>query len=251
MYLRRRESLVGYSLATGLGNNVASLLAAMAILPTVFALLPAEEALEVMNSGNTGLSFVYLPGLFARMPMGRIFLPVFFLALSLAALSSLIAMIELGTRLLMDAGWSRRRGVMLVGTVAFFLGIPSALSLDFFGNQDWVWGLGLMVSGFLFSMAVSLHGADRFRKKYLHTEGERWKVGRWFNWAIRYLIPAQFVAMIVWWFAQAITRFDPDGWWNPLRPTSVGTCVLQWGMMIGVLLFFNRWLAARMAPSPD
>ena len=251
VYLRRGDSLVGYSLATGLGNNVASLLAAMTILPTVFSLLPAQEALAVMDSGNTGLMFVYLPGLFGQMPMGRVFLPVFFLALSLAALSSLISMIELGTRLLMDAGWSRRRGVLFVGGVAFLLGIPSALSLDFFGNQDWVWGLGLLVSGFLFSMAVTLHGADRFREKYLLSEGERWRVGRWFAWSMRYLIPVQFAAMMVWWFSQAITRFDPDGWWNPLRPTSVGTCLLQWGLVIGVLLVFNRWLVARMAPNPD
>ena len=39
--------------------------------------------------------------------------------------------------------------------------------------------------------------------------------------------------------------YDPDGWWNPLRVYSVGTCVVQWGIALAVLLAFNRRLAAR------
>lgn len=250
VYLRREETVVGHSLATGFGNNIASLLAATAVLPTVFFLRSQAEAMKLLGMGNEGLTFLVLPQIFRGMPLGRIFLPIFFLALSLAALSSLIAMIELGVRLLIDAGWSRRRGVLAVGTVGFVVGIPSALRIDFFQNQDWVWGLGLMVSGFLFAMAVSLHGAKSFRQRYLESPGSRFRLGRWFDILIQYLIPAQFLAMISWWFTKAI-RNDPGGWWNPLHSGGIGTCLFQWGILLAILFLFNRRLALKAATRSD
>jgi NSS family neurotransmitter:Na+ symporter len=246
VYLRREETVLGHALATGIGNNVASLLAATAVLPTIFFRYSRTEALEIMGKGNEGLSFVILPEIFREMPFGRIFMAIFFLALSLAAISSLITMIELGTRLLIDAGWTRHRAVWFIGAAGLMFGLPSALWLPVFKNQDWVWGLGLMVSGFLFALAIGFCGVRRFRERYLPSIGAgRW-VGAWFDVAIRFLIPAQFVAMIVWWFYQAITLFDPTGWWNPLHVASVGTCLLQWGAVLTVLVVFNRRIAARM-----
>ena len=83
----------------------------MAIVPTAFAILSENEALEAMAAGNTGLTFIWIPQLFARIPAGGVFLTLFFLALFCAALSSLIAMIELATRILMDSGMVRRVAV--------------------------------------------------------------------------------------------------------------------------------------------
>ena len=55
---------------------------------------------------------------------------LFFLALSFAALSSLISMIELASRALVDFGLPRRRAVATVAGVGFVLGVPSALEPD-------------------------------------------------------------------------------------------------------------------------
>jgi NSS family neurotransmitter:Na+ symporter len=52
-----------------------------------------------MGSGNEGLMFIWIPQLFARIAGGGFFLVLFFMALFFAALSSLIAMIELATRI--------------------------------------------------------------------------------------------------------------------------------------------------------
>ena len=78
VYVKREEDVVVNATAIGLGNNVASMLAGMAILPTAFALLPSSQALEAMAAGNTGLTFIWIPQLFSRVPLGGIFLPVFF-----------------------------------------------------------------------------------------------------------------------------------------------------------------------------
>ena len=70
VYVRRDDDVVSNAVSIGLGNNLASILAAMAILPAVFAILPTTEALGAMAAGNTGLSFIWIPQVFARMPAG-------------------------------------------------------------------------------------------------------------------------------------------------------------------------------------
>ena len=81
IYVDRNEDIVVNSAAIGLGNNVASLLAGMAILPTAFAILSTADAETAMASGNTGLTFIWIPQLFERVPGGAVILPMFFLAL--------------------------------------------------------------------------------------------------------------------------------------------------------------------------
>ena len=242
VYVRQDEDVVMSATAIGLGNNLASVLAGMAILPTAFAILSTAAALDVMAAGNTGLTFVWIPQLFDRVPGGPLFLPVFFLALFCAALSSLIAMIELATRVLMDSGMARPAAVRVVAGAAIVCGIPSAVSLAVFENQDWVWGLALMISGLFISIAATQYGQTRFRSDLINRGRNSVKVGRVYEWVLKYLIPAEFVIMFTWWMYQAVTVYDPDGWWNPVRVYSVGTCLLQWGVALVLLRTFNRRL---------
>ena len=74
-YMRRNDDVVLNASTIGLGDNSASLLAGMAIVPTAFALLSNEEAQAAMASGNEGLTFIWIPQLFALVPFGHIFLP--------------------------------------------------------------------------------------------------------------------------------------------------------------------------------
>ena len=64
--------------------------------------------------------------LFENIPGGIFFMAIFFLGLALAALSSLIAMVELAVRIFIDFGLERRKAIFIVAFLAFFLGIPSA-----------------------------------------------------------------------------------------------------------------------------
>jgi len=248
VYMKKREDVVLNSFMTGLGNNSASLLAGLAIFPTVFALLPSAEALEAVKSSgpaNTGLTFIWIPRLFREMPAGSIFQVLFFLALTFAALSSLISMIELATRVLMDTGMSRRRAVLFVGITAFALGIPSAVNLTFFENQDWAWGVGLILSGMFFAVAAIKHGVSDFRNRLVNSEGNDVNVGRWFEYFIKYLIPLEFGVMITWWFYQSIKVYEPQSWWNPFKTYSFGTCIFQWGVMIAIFMAINKWMSAK------
>lgn len=238
MYLRQRDDVVLSSATIGFGDHSASLLAGMAVLPAAFAILAPAEALDAMRAGNTGLMFIWIPQVFQRMPGGELFQTLFFIALFFAALSSLIAMIELATRVLMDAGFPRRRAVALVTAAVIVLGLPSALNRAFFANQDWVWGVGLMVSGFFIALATSIYGQRRFRTELVDAGGSTLRIGPFYEWMLKYVIPVQFVMMFGWWMYQAAT-WDPQGWWNPFHAENVGTCVLQWGVLLALLLAFN------------
>ena len=246
VYLRKKDDFVLTGYTTAFGDYSASLLAGIAIMCTVFAVLPEAEARTALAAGNEGLTFIWLPQLFQAIPAGKLFLALFFLALSFAAMSSLIAMIEMATRIGVDLGISRKNAVPLVGVVGFVLGVPSAWKMGFFQNQDWVWGLGLMVSGFLIAIAVIKFGAERFRNELINTPEERRPIGRWYTYVITYLVPLEFVALMVWWFYQAIKVYDPEGWWHPFHSFSVGTAVLQWAVLIALLLLVNRWWANRV-----
>ncbi|MEL6613629.1 MAG: sodium-dependent transporter, partial [Bacteroidota bacterium] len=118
-YMRREDGVVRNAVLTGVGNNTVSLLAGTMIFGIAFATLGAAgqsqvEILELMQQGNdrsTGLTFIWMPALFASMPLGKPLAVLFFLALSFAALSSLLSMIELSTRVFVDFGIDRKTAV--------------------------------------------------------------------------------------------------------------------------------------------
>jgi NSS family neurotransmitter:Na+ symporter len=278
IYAPRRQRIGATCVATGIGNNLASVIAALAIIPAVFALMPmflqatGAEANELVRAelqksgpGLTGVTFVWVPVLLQELHLGgweagRPASIAFFLTLSFAAISSLIAMVELGSRLLIDFGLRRRQAVLAVATAGFLLGIPSALSMDIFMNQDWVWGLGLILSGGFLAFGVVVYGVRRFREVCLTVQlnGRLRRIGRWFDPVLALLIPLQFLCLMGWWFWQAYEwTAAPDrdvgarllAWLDPTGAFSIGTCLIQWGMLLAIGLILNRWLAARSSGS--
>ncbi len=262
VYVDRRERVVSNAAITGVGNNMASIVAAVAIIPAVFALAPAALGAErlaqlggvegMLTSGgpaSTGLTFIWIPALFETMPAGTAFTLLFFLTLFFAALSSLIAMLEMATRVLMDLGLRRPAAVGVTVAVAFALGVPSAVDLGVFQNQDWSWGIGLMLSGLFVAAAVIRYGPARFRARALAEDESRW-LGRLFDLWITVAIPLQFAVMLSWWFRQAVS-WDPEGWWRPLGTFTIGTCLMQWGIALAVFVALNRVLVRRTIGAAD
>lgn len=249
-YMRFRDNVTISAIQTGVGNNLVSLLAAVIIFSTVFAMLGStmtnSEIIEVMQTSgpaSTGLTFIWMPQLFMEMPGGRIFAVLFFLGLSFAAFSSLIAMIELASRLFIDMGISRKKAVTFICSIGFVLGLPSALSLDFFANQDFVWGLGLMISGAFIAFSCVKFDVFKFRTTLINTSDQDFTLGRWWDFVIKYVVPVEVVILLGWWIFQSAFQFAPDAWYNPFNPFSVATCFVQWGLLVSLLLMYNRKLA--------
>ncbi len=246
IYMKKKEDVSVNAALIGFGNNSISLIAGMIIFSTVFALSSVDAMNQITQSGpaNTGLTFIYLPLLFSKLSANEsvniFFASIFFLALSFAAISSLISLIELTTRTFIDFGFNRKKAVLIVTVSGFLLGVPSALNMDFFTNQDWVWGLGLLLSGAFISFSIIRYGVDKFRTEIVNGPGSDIKIGKWYNVIIAYLIPLQVTVLIVWWLIES-ANWDPE-WWNPFHAANVGTSVLQWAIALAVFIFFNKSL---------
>lgn len=257
-YMRSQDNITISAFQTGIGNNLVSLLAAVIIFSTVFGTLGGvmsdKEILDVMKSSgpaSTGLTFMWMPQLFHLMSGGKLFAILFFLGLTFAAFSSLISMIELAAKVLIDGGFSRKKATIIVCIAGFLMGLPSATNLTVFANQDFVWGVGLMVSGAFISFGVIRYGSHRFRQQLVNTDPDSLQLSSWWSTVMTFIIPVEVVTLLAWWMYQSAAVYAPDTWYNPLSPFSVATVLLQWGVAMGILAHFNRRIVSRLRSSDD
>lgn len=250
-YMKSRDNITLTALQTGFGNNIISLVSAVIIFSTVFGTLGSSmnnaEILEVMRTSgpaSTGLTFIWMPQLFLEIPAGRIFAILFFLGLSFAAFSSLISMVELSSKTFIDSGVSRKKATFWICMGGFALGVPSAMNLEVFANQDFVWGLGLMISGAFIAFVVIRSGVTEFRTNNINISDGRIRTGVWYDVVVKYFIPIQVVVLLGWWIYRSAFEFAPETWFNPFDIYSVATCFFQWGVVAGLLIYFNNRIVA-------
>lgn len=93
-----------------------------------FIIFPAAFAFGIAPDGGTGLTFMTLPVVFSKMPLGSAFSSGFFLLLFIAALTSAISLFEVVVAYGIDQlKWSRAKSVIIMGIAIAAFGIPSAL----------------------------------------------------------------------------------------------------------------------------
>jgi NSS family neurotransmitter:Na+ symporter len=251
IYMKKREDISLNAALIGFSNNSVSLLAGITIFSTVFALGSVDAMQQISQSGpaNTGLTFIYLPLLFTKLSgnnlINTIFGSLFFVALFFAAFTSLISMVELATRTLIDFGFKRKKAVILIASLGFVFGIPSALDLNFLANQDWVWGVGLLLSGAFISFSIIKYGVNKFRTEIINGYGSDVKIGKWYNFIIGILIPIQVVVLVSWWLISSI-GWDPQ-WWNPFHAENFGTVIFQWIIILTLFIILNKYMANKVS----
>lgn len=247
-YMKKEHGCTGNAFLTGIGNNTVSILAGIMIFGTVFSVLKHDmgiadsRILEIMRESgpaSTGLTFIWIPQLFNKMFGGGILAILFFLGLTFAGFSSLIAMLELPSRVLVDAGIKRNSAIALIAVLVFVLGIPSARNLDFLSNQDFVWGVALMISGALIAMMIIKQGVNQVRLG-INSQSDDYKLGRWWTYNIRWFVPVAATTLILWWLSQS---FVPGEWYNPFSQFSFMSCIFQWSIVLILLLLFNNRIA--------
>lgn len=123
-YLSEDDHIPEASLQIVFLDTLIALLAGLAIFTSVFATGQNPAA-------GPGLIFHTLPVVFTRMPGGTLFAILFFLLLSLAALTSAISLLEVVVAYFVDERhWKRHTAVVVFGLITFLLGVPSALSYN-------------------------------------------------------------------------------------------------------------------------
>lgn len=254
-YMEMRFGIVKTALITGIGNNFISLISGIMIFGTCFAIMGSQlgssdgEIMDVMkNSGpaSTGLTFIWMPQLFEKILFGKPLTILFFLGLTLAGFTSLISQLELTVRTFIDGGMKRSTAIILLVIISYLFGIPSAMNLNILTNQDFVWGLALLISGGLFAFVMIRFKASRIRSEILDKNPKDIKPGRLWDNIITYFIPAASILLLSWWL---INDGMNGEWYDPFGQSSLMTSLLQWGIVIAVLFIINKWIVRRTKDS--
>jgi NSS family neurotransmitter:Na+ symporter len=123
-YMSEKENIPSSSVQIILLDTLVAVIAGVAIFTAVFStgLNPSEGA---------GLIFHTLPVVFSKMIGGYLFAIIFFILLSIAALTSTISLMEVITAYFVDElNWKRHNAVIVFGSVTILFGLPSALSFN-------------------------------------------------------------------------------------------------------------------------
>ena len=127
-YLGKERSLLGESVNIALLDTFVAITSGLIIFPACFA-----YGVDV-NSGPE-LIFLTLPNIFNNMPLGRLWGSLFFVFMSFAALSTVLAVFENITSCTRDlTGWSRKKASLINGISLFVLSIPCVLGFNLLKN---------------------------------------------------------------------------------------------------------------------
>ena len=196
-YLDKSRKLGGEAVrVTGL-NVAIALLAGLLVFP-------ACSAFGVNPDSGPSLVFVTLPSIFSQMWGGRLWGALFFVFLSFAALSTVIAVFESIIAFTMDQwGVGRRRAVVVNGILVIVLSVPCALGFNVLSGvgipgigdiqaiEDFIVSNNILPLG---SLAVIMFctlkrgwGWDNFVREADTGEGR--PLPRWLRPYLRYVLP--------------------------------------------------------------
>ena len=123
-YLDKSRSLTGEALSITILDTFVALMAGLIIIPACFAYGIEPDA-------GPSLIFITLPNIFNQMSGGRIWGSLFFLFLSFAALSTVIAVFENIISFAIDLwGWSRKKAVLVNIIAIIVLSMPCILGYN-------------------------------------------------------------------------------------------------------------------------
>ena len=214
-YTSRDKTLTGEALRiAGLDTGVA-LMAGLVIFPACFAF-------GVEPGAGPGLVFMTLPGVFDQMPLGQLWCALFFLFLSFAALSTIIAVFENIMSFTMDQwGISRKRAVAINGVCLFVLSIPCALGFnvlsgvtipgigDIQGIEDFLVSNNLLPIGSLVFLLFCVTKRGWGWKNFIAEAdtGAGAKFPQWARVWVTYVIPVLIVFILVMGYVPIVTTW--------------------------------------------
>ena len=115
-YLKKSENILACAKNVAIYDSIAAILAAFVVIPSVFAF-----HLDV--AAGPSLMFITMPKVFQKMPMGQVCMVVFFLAVFLAGITSLINLFEAPVEAIQHKFHvSRVTSVCIIAVIAAVLG---------------------------------------------------------------------------------------------------------------------------------
>ena len=205
-YIEKDYSLTGESIMVVGLDTLIAFLSGLVIFPTTFSfgINPGEGA---------GLAFVTLPNIFNSMVLGRLWGALFFLFLSMAALTTIIAVFENIIAFTMsETKMPRKKTTMIVAITIFILSLPTALGfnilsfikplgegstiadgLDFLVSNNFLPIGGIII--LIFCTREFGWGWDNFVKEA--DTGKGVKFPKWARFYVSYILPFIVLAIFV------------------------------------------------------
>jgi NSS family neurotransmitter:Na+ symporter len=280
VYMRKDEDTTLNAFTMGLANNSISIIAGLTVLSAIFAV--SDNPIDTVTNGSSAITFLALPEVFAQAPGGGIgawiMMSGFFLALSFAALTSMISTVELCVRNFVDHGYEREKSVLLTSIAILIFGLPSAILWitiapdgtafpQFLEVQDHIWGYGLMFSGLFIAFTIWKYGyvkwrtqvesgeaapgfsgylgvgVSAFRDDFINTGDNDIWIGRWWDILMYLAFPILFTVLIVSYFGDMIA--NTENVWDPSNPNGITIILLFWGVVASGFILLNKKLIQR------
>lgn len=123
-YIDKKRSLMGESVNVAILDTLVAICSGLIIFPACFAY-------NVEVDSGPSLIFITLPNIFNNMPLGRLWGSLFFIFMTFAALSTVLAVFENIISCNMDLfGWSRKKACVVNAVLMFALSLPCALGFN-------------------------------------------------------------------------------------------------------------------------
>ncbi|SDJ92707.1 sodium-dependent transporter [Microbulbifer yueqingensis] len=140
-YMKKRDSIAGSAKVVALTDTMVAFTAGLLILPTIFHFNPQIDPTELSDS-SAGMIFLFLPKIFLALQdnVGYVgasaFAAVFFFLVLVAAVTSLVSIIEVPVATLCDErGMERKKAIYSIGAIQLVLAVACAMS---FGMAGWL-----------------------------------------------------------------------------------------------------------------
>ena len=205
-YIGNERSLMGESVNVALLDTFVAIVSGLIIFPACFTY-------GVQPDSGPSLIFITLPNIFNNMPLGRVWGSLFFVFMSFAAFSTVLAVFETILACTMDlTGWSRKKASIVNCIAILLLSLPCALGFNilsfiepmgkgtsFLDLEDFlVSNLILPIGSFIFVLfCISKRGWgwDNFVAEA--NKGKGIKVRSWMKGYMMYVLPVIVMAFIL------------------------------------------------------
>lgn len=205
-YIGKERSLMGEAVNVAVLDTFVALCSGLIIFPACFAY-------GVQPDSGPSLIFKTLPNIFNNIPLGRLWGSLFFIFMSFAALSTVLAVFENIISCNMDLfGWSRKKACAINAPLMFLLSLPCVLGYNVWSHIQPL-GAGSDISGLedflvsniilplgsllfvLFCVTRYGWGWDKFVQEA--NEGKGLKVAKWMRGYMTFVLPVLILIIFI------------------------------------------------------
>lgn len=204
-YMGKEHTLIGEGARICALDTFVAVSAGLIIFPACFSY-------NVEVAQGPGLIFVTLPNVFVNISGGRIWGSLFFLFMTFASFSTVIAVFENIMSSCMDNfGWSRKKAALINGIIILVASIPCVLGYNVWSNIHPIGGRDILdsedfiVSNILLPLGSLVYllfcvtrygwGFEKYREEA--NIGKGLKVAAWMKWYFLLVLPVLILAIFI------------------------------------------------------